>query len=197
MSSELRNRKQEPAPAGAGGKASNGTHVTATPSKPSAKASPPSTDPLRAIGGTAANAGLALLFVALYCVDAFAGPELAAQPPAATKRFASFDEFFPFYLTEHAELTNRKLHFVGTALALAVAGTHPLTLVAMVYAGTAIADRVRCHPRWSLSHMVSVLLHRAPGGCVLALGATAWLAVQLHESRKRIVLVGVPSGARS
>jgi hypothetical protein len=30
----------------------------------------------------------------------------------------TFDEFFPLYLTEHANLTNRRLHFIGTTLAL-------------------------------------------------------------------------------
>jgi hypothetical protein len=33
-------------------------------------------------------------------------------------RFASFREFYPFYLSEHRNATCRKLHFVGTSLAL-------------------------------------------------------------------------------
>jgi len=31
-------------------------------------------------------------------------------------RFASFAEFYPFYLGEHANRTCRRLHFVGTSL---------------------------------------------------------------------------------
>jgi hypothetical protein len=34
------------------------------------------------------------------------------------KDFKSFDEFFPFYMQEHSNKTNRRLHFVGTTLAL-------------------------------------------------------------------------------
>jgi hypothetical protein len=30
------------------------------------------------------------------------------------RRFASFAEFYPFYLSEHANRTSRRLHFIGT-----------------------------------------------------------------------------------
>ncbi len=39
-----------------------------------------------------------------------------AAPP-----FASFREFYPFYLGEHANRTCRRLHFVGTSLVIATA----------------------------------------------------------------------------
>ena len=29
-------------------------------------------------------------------------------------RFASFSEFYPFYLREHSNLTSRRLHFIGS-----------------------------------------------------------------------------------
>jgi hypothetical protein len=32
--------------------------------------------------------------------------------------FASFREFYPYYLGEHSDVTCRRLHFVGTTLAL-------------------------------------------------------------------------------
>lgn len=35
-------------------------------------------------------------------------------------RFASFREFYPFYLSEHRNPTCRKLHFVGSSLVLGV-----------------------------------------------------------------------------
>ena len=35
-------------------------------------------------------------------------------------RYGSFREFYPFYLSEHQNLTCRKLHFIGSWLVLAV-----------------------------------------------------------------------------
>ncbi len=37
-----------------------------------------------------------------------------------SKPFASFAEFYPFYLGEHQDRTCRRLHFVGTSLALLI-----------------------------------------------------------------------------
>lgn len=34
------------------------------------------------------------------------------------KRYATFIEFYPFYLSEHANRTCRRLHFVGTSLVI-------------------------------------------------------------------------------
>lgn len=39
--------------------------------------------------------------------------------PAAPRGFASFREFYPFYLAEHAHRTSRRLHVIGTTAALA------------------------------------------------------------------------------
>ncbi|TWG92962.1 hypothetical protein L599_001600000100 [Luteimonas sp. J16] len=35
------------------------------------------------------------------------------------RRFASFREFYPFYLSEHSNRTSRRLHFTGSCAALA------------------------------------------------------------------------------
>jgi hypothetical protein len=40
---------------------------------------------------------------------------VTAQPRA----FATFREFYPYYLREHANLTCRRLHFLGTSLVIA------------------------------------------------------------------------------
>ena len=36
------------------------------------------------------------------------------------KKFRSFREFYPFYLSEHSNSTSRRLHFAGTSIALAL-----------------------------------------------------------------------------
>jgi hypothetical protein len=36
------------------------------------------------------------------------------------KRFRTFGDFYPFYLSEHANRTSRRLHFAGTSIALAL-----------------------------------------------------------------------------
>lgn len=43
----------------------------------------------------------------------------AISHPVAT-RYATFREFYPFYLTEHANPTCRRLHFIGSSLVLGV-----------------------------------------------------------------------------
>ena len=35
-----------------------------------------------------------------------------------TDRFATFAEFYPFYLAEHSNRTCRRMHFIGTSLVL-------------------------------------------------------------------------------
>jgi hypothetical protein len=39
---------------------------------------------------------------------------------AAEKKYKSFWSFYPYYLTEHSNFTNRTLHFIGTALLLVI-----------------------------------------------------------------------------
>ena len=36
-------------------------------------------------------------------------------------QYASFRDFYPFYLSEHRNATSRKLHFAGSAIVLAIA----------------------------------------------------------------------------
>ncbi len=56
-------------------------------------------------------------------------------PMSDTPEFASFEEFWPFYVREHSSKTNRRLHFAGTSLALGCVATavvmrKPLLLLA-------------------------------------------------------------------
>jgi hypothetical protein len=41
--------------------------------------------------------------------------------------FTSFKDFYPYYLSEHSDRTCRRLHFIGTALLIAVAVFATLT----------------------------------------------------------------------
>lgn len=59
-------------------------------------------------------------------------------------RFASFREFYPFYLSEHANRVSRRLHFVGSCLALtcaivAIGSGHGRWLLYALLAGYACA----------------------------------------------------------
>ena len=40
----------------------------------------------------------------------------------AEERFKSFSEFYPFYLSEHANSSCRGLHYIGSSLVLALLG---------------------------------------------------------------------------
>jgi hypothetical protein len=66
----------------------------------------------------------------------------SAEPGGS--RYASFREFYPFYLGEHANRTSRRLHVSGTLLAVALAAAALLTgrlalLLAVPVAGYAFA----------------------------------------------------------
>jgi len=60
------------------------------------------------------------------------------------KRFASFREFYPFYLGEHANPTCRRLHFVGSLgvialVGVAIATSNACWLLAALVCGYAFA----------------------------------------------------------
>ena len=83
-----------------------------------------------------------------------------------TSTFQTFDEFWPFYVREHANKQNRQLHFVGTTLALGLVAGGLLTkrrwmLLAAPVAGYGFAwvghflvegnrPATFKHPLWSL-----------------------------------------------
>ena len=83
-----------------------------------------------------------------------------------TSNFANFSEFWPFYLSQHADPLNRRLHFVGTSLVntllvIAIATQNPWLLLALPVGGYGFAwfghfiiEKNRPatfkHPIWSL-----------------------------------------------
>jgi hypothetical protein len=66
------------------------------------------------------------------------------MPAQAAVKYASFREFYPFYLSEHADRTCRRLHFAGTSLGLAclvlaIATLNPWWILAGILIGYAFA----------------------------------------------------------
>lgn len=62
----------------------------------------------------------------------------------AQQNFDSFEDFYPFYLSEHSDRTCRRLHFVGSTLVLAclvyfLISFNPLLLLAMPVVGYGFA----------------------------------------------------------
>jgi hypothetical protein len=53
-----------------------------------------------------------------------------------TKNYHSLSEFYPFYLSEHSSRTSRRLHFIGTTIALVLLVT---AIVAQMWWLVAIA----------------------------------------------------------
>jgi hypothetical protein len=49
-----------------------------------------------------------------------AGAAFQLYAMADQDQFRSFREFYPFYLSEHANRTSRRLHFLGTSIACAL-----------------------------------------------------------------------------
>ncbi len=54
--------------------------------------------------------------------DGDVGSGLGHVPTPTNGRKISFAEFYPFYLTEHSNRTCRRMHFIGSSLALVCLG---------------------------------------------------------------------------
>ena len=50
-------------------------------------------------------------------------PTYAPIPYSSRHRYTSFKQFYPFYLGQHANVTCRRLHVIGTLSAVALATT--------------------------------------------------------------------------
>ena len=60
------------------------------------------------------------------------------QPASETERYQSFAEFYPYYLSEHANPVCRALHYIGTLLGTSImiggiiSGRYGLILVGLI-----------------------------------------------------------------
>lgn len=64
--------------------------------------------------------------------------------PAQPKRFTTFREFYPFYLSEHRNVACRRLHFTGSSLVVvlvvvAIATGNPWWLLGALLCGYGLA----------------------------------------------------------
>jgi hypothetical protein len=96
-----------------------------------------------------------------------------------SERYASFEEFWPYYLSEHRSPVSRGLHYVGTSSALAVLGLGVVTLnpfavpTAMVcgygaaWVGHFVVEKNRpatfTYPKWSLRGDLRMLKLKVTG----------------------------------
>ncbi len=62
------------------------------------------------------------------------------------RKYKSFKEFYPYYLSEHQDPTCRKLHFTGTALLLAILAW---ALITQTYWGLSLIPVVGYGFAWS------------------------------------------------
>lgn len=78
-----------------------------------------------------------LLIPALVILIAYfvVPPLIPPQIPAATKPFGSFEEFYPFYISQHSDQTCRRLHIIGTTIILIYALFEPFTFPSLALAG--------------------------------------------------------------
>jgi hypothetical protein len=116
-------------------------------------------------------------------------------PQAARARYATFAEFWPFYLREHSRPRTRALHYVGTSLVVAVAAFAFATgrywwLLAMPVAGYFFAGLAHfaieknrpatfTHPLWSLAadfRMWWLWLTGRLGAELRAAGVVDWMS---------------------
>ncbi|CAF0886712.1 unnamed protein product [Adineta ricciae] len=56
---------------------------------------------------------------------------------SSTKPYATFEEFYPFYLTEHSQKTTRQFHYVGTTLFFLYLLTTPILSISLLAGGLA------------------------------------------------------------
>ena len=71
-------------------------------------------------------------------------PAAGDGAPAADARYTSFAAFYPFYLSEHANRVSRRLHVIGTTVALlllaaAIVWRQPWLVLAALVQGYAFA----------------------------------------------------------
>eukprot|EP01039_Chlorochromonas_danica_P002879 gene2882-3144_t len=78
----------------------------------------------------APKADFSVLIPILFVIGAFFLNLKTQDPkafpnPASNKPFSTFEEFYPFYLSQHSDVTCRRLHFIGTTLIILLSVFNP------------------------------------------------------------------------
>ena len=76
--------------------------------------------------------------VALLVLSVFVrtiAERVSTQPAALTKPYETFEEFFPHYMREHSDQTNRYLHCAGTGVIVLLGILNPALVLSMGAAG--------------------------------------------------------------
>jgi len=61
--------------------------------------------------------------------------QIPALAPAETKPFSFFEEFYPYYISQHVDDICRRLHFIGTSLVVLYSLIEPAVGPSLVLAG--------------------------------------------------------------
>lgn len=69
---------------------------------------------------------------AMACV----GSKYRTVANATTKPFNSFEEFYPYYISQHQDETCRRLHVIGTTIVILMALFDPFVIPSMLMAAT-------------------------------------------------------------
>lgn len=61
--------------------------------------------------------------------------QISSANAAETKPFGTFEEFYPFYLSQHQDIICKRLHFIGTSLFFILALFEPFSAPSLTLAG--------------------------------------------------------------
>lgn len=71
---------------------------------------------------------------------------------SSKEQYKTFTEFYPFYLSEHSNRVSRRLHFIGTSIALVVLAIAVLTQMWwLVFVALARIGGSHAHPKFKVS----------------------------------------------
>eukprot|EP00670_Eutreptiella_braarudii_P027809 CAMPEP_0174373508 /NCGR_PEP_ID=MMETSP0811_2-20130205/107357_1 /TAXON_ID=73025 ORGANISM="Eutreptiella gymnastica-like, Strain CCMP1594" /NCGR_SAMPLE_ID=MMETSP0811_2 /ASSEMBLY_ACC=CAM_ASM_000667 /LENGTH=104 /DNA_ID=CAMNT_0015521905 /DNA_START=13 /DNA_END=323 /DNA_ORIENTATION=- len=74
---------------------------------------------------------LRVVLVSAVLLVLHAASHMVVIPPSPAKPYGSWRDFWPHYLDDHTDVTNQRLHFVGTSVAFVLMLLNPGSFVAL------------------------------------------------------------------